>query len=131
MFTRLARVLLALPLLVVVVQAAPEAPPTKLLRSPTVSATQIAFVYANNIWAVERAGAFCLVLEAIPARLAAEITQTVRIPTIGIGAGVNCDGQVLVIHDGEIVEQGRFQELLDQRGFFYHLYMSQFKGHAI
>lgn len=49
--------------------------------------------------AVERAGAFCLVLEAIPARLAAEITQTVRIPTIGIGAGVNCDGQVLVIHD--------------------------------
>ena len=56
MFTRLARVLLALPLLVVVVQAAPDAPPTKLLRSPTVSATQIAFVYANNIWTVERAG---------------------------------------------------------------------------
>ncbi len=56
MFTRLARVLLALPLLVVVVQAAPDAPPTKLLRSPTVSASQIAFVYANNIWTVERAG---------------------------------------------------------------------------
>ena len=56
MFTRLARVLLALPLLVVVVQAAPDTPPTKLLRSPTVSATQIAFVYANNIWTVERAG---------------------------------------------------------------------------
>ncbi len=56
MFTRLPRALLALPLLVVVVQAAPDAPPTKLLRSPTVSATQIAFVYANNIWAVERAG---------------------------------------------------------------------------
>jgi 3-methyl-2-oxobutanoate hydroxymethyltransferase len=49
--------------------------------------------------AVERAGAFCLVLEAIPAKLAAEITRTVHIPTIGIGAGVNCDGQVLVIHD--------------------------------
>ena len=56
MFTRLARVLLALPLLVVVAQAAPDAQPTKLLRSPTVSATQIAFVYANNIWTVERAG---------------------------------------------------------------------------
>ena len=56
MFTRLARVLLALPLLVVVVQAAPDGQPTKLLRSPTVSATHIAFVYANNIWMVERAG---------------------------------------------------------------------------
>ena len=49
--------------------------------------------------AVERAGAFCVVLEAIPATLAAEITQALHIPTIGIGAGVNCDGQVLVIHD--------------------------------
>ncbi len=56
MFTRLARVLLALPLLVVVVSAAPDSPPTKMLRSPTVSASQIAFVYANNIWTVERAG---------------------------------------------------------------------------
>ena len=49
--------------------------------------------------AVERAGAFSLVLEAIPLGLAQEITQTVQIPTIGIGAGVHCDGQVLVIHD--------------------------------
>jgi tricorn protease len=56
MFTRLARVLLALPLLVVVVSAAPDPQPAKMLRSPTVSATQIAFVYANNIWTVERAG---------------------------------------------------------------------------
>jgi len=49
--------------------------------------------------AVERAGAFSLVLEAIPLSLAQEITQTVKIPTIGIGAGIHCDGQVLVIHD--------------------------------
>lgn len=49
--------------------------------------------------AVERAGAFSLVLEAIPAELAQEITQSLNIPTIGIGAGINCDGQVLVIHD--------------------------------
>jgi 3-methyl-2-oxobutanoate hydroxymethyltransferase len=49
--------------------------------------------------AVEHAGAFCVVLEAVPATLAAEITQALHIPTIGIGAGVNCDGQVLVIHD--------------------------------
>ena len=49
--------------------------------------------------AVEQAGAFALVLEGIPAPLAQEITETVSIPTIGIGAGVHCDGQVLVIHD--------------------------------
>jgi 3-methyl-2-oxobutanoate hydroxymethyltransferase len=49
--------------------------------------------------AVEEAGAFALVLEGIPASLAAEITAAVSIPTIGIGAGVDCDGQVLVIHD--------------------------------
>ena len=49
--------------------------------------------------AVEQAGAFALVLEGIPAHLAAEITAKVSIPTIGIGAGVSCDGQVLVLHD--------------------------------
>ncbi len=49
--------------------------------------------------AVEAAGAFALVLEGIPAGLAREITAAVAIPTIGIGAGVDCDGQVLVIHD--------------------------------
>lgn len=49
--------------------------------------------------AVEAAGAFALVLEAIPAVLAGRITEAVGIPTIGIGAGADCDGQVLVIHD--------------------------------
>ena len=49
--------------------------------------------------AVERAGAFSVVLEAMPHELAKEITATLHIPTIGIGAGVNCDGQVLVIND--------------------------------
>jgi len=49
--------------------------------------------------AVADAGAFAMVLEGIPADLAGEITEAVPIPTIGIGAGVNCSGQVLVIHD--------------------------------
>ena len=49
--------------------------------------------------AVEEAGAFALVLEGIPRSLARQITEALSIPTIGIGAGVDCDGQVLVIHD--------------------------------
>jgi 3-methyl-2-oxobutanoate hydroxymethyltransferase len=49
--------------------------------------------------AVQEAGAFALVLEGIPAVLAAQITAASTIPTIGIGAGVHCDGQVLVLHD--------------------------------
>lgn len=49
--------------------------------------------------AVERAGAFAVVLECVPAELAQEISRSVSIPTIGIGAGAGCDGQVLVIND--------------------------------
>lgn len=49
--------------------------------------------------AVQQAGAFAVVLEGIPAQLAAMITNELSIPTIGIGAGPSCDGQVLVIHD--------------------------------
>jgi 3-methyl-2-oxobutanoate hydroxymethyltransferase len=49
--------------------------------------------------ALERAGCFSLVLECVPSELAAIITEQVTIPTIGIGAGPSCDGQVLVFHD--------------------------------
>jgi len=49
--------------------------------------------------ALERAGAFSIVMECVPEGLAKEITGMLSIPTIGIGAGIHCDGQVLVIHD--------------------------------
>ncbi len=49
--------------------------------------------------ALEEAGVFALVIECVPAALSARITQAVAVPTIGIGAGPACDGQILVIHD--------------------------------
>jgi 3-methyl-2-oxobutanoate hydroxymethyltransferase len=48
---------------------------------------------------LDECGCFALVLEKIPAKLAARVTASVKVPTIGIGAGVACDGQVLVLHD--------------------------------
>jgi len=48
---------------------------------------------------LEEAGAFSLVLECVPASLARLVTESISIPTIGIGAGIHCDGQVLVLHD--------------------------------
>lgn len=49
--------------------------------------------------AIEAAGAFAIVIEGVPPSLGREITERVSIPTIGIGAGGDCDGQVLVMHD--------------------------------
>jgi 3-methyl-2-oxobutanoate hydroxymethyltransferase len=57
--------------------------------------------------AAEQAGAFALVLECVPAETAARISQTIKIPTIGIGAGAGCDGQVLVLHDVLGLIEGR------------------------
>jgi len=53
----------------------------------------------DDAMAVQEAGAFAIVLEAIPRQLAALITEKLDIPTIGIGGGLDCDGQVLVLHD--------------------------------
>ena len=53
----------------------------------------------DDAMAVEQAGAFAVVLEGMPVQLAREITQRLSIPTIGIGAGMHCDGQILVAHD--------------------------------
>ncbi|MBM3656230.1 MAG: 3-methyl-2-oxobutanoate hydroxymethyltransferase [Actinobacteria bacterium] len=54
---------------------------------------------AKDALALQEAGAFAIVLELIPAKLASEITKTLKVPTIGIGAGSDCDGQVLVWTD--------------------------------
>jgi 3-methyl-2-oxobutanoate hydroxymethyltransferase len=58
-----------------------------------------ALAVMEDAMAVQEAGAFAVVLESIPGPVAAEITARLKIPTIGIGAGVHCDGQVLVWHD--------------------------------
>lgn len=70
--------------------------------------------------ALQAAGASVLVLESVPRALAADITASLAIPTIGIGAGVDCDGQVLVLHDvlGISVHSPRFTKnfLIDSEG---------------
>ncbi len=60
---------------------------------------EAARILLEDAKALEAAGCFSIVLEAIPSPIAQMITETISIPTIGIGAGVQCDGQVLVIHD--------------------------------
>lgn len=60
-----------------------------------------------NAQALETAGADMIVLECVPAVVAAEISSAISIPTIGIGAGVDCDGQVLVIYDMLGITQGK------------------------
>ena len=58
-----------------------------------------ALAILDDALALEEAGCFAVVLESVPARLVALVTERLTIPTIGIGAGVGCDGQVLVSHD--------------------------------
>jgi 3-methyl-2-oxobutanoate hydroxymethyltransferase len=64
--------------------------------------------------AAQDAGAFAIVLECIPAAIAAEITTALKIPTIGIGAGPHCDGQVLVTHDLVGLTAGRVPKFVRQ-----------------
>ncbi len=57
--------------------------------------------------ALEEAGCFSIVLEAVPARVAERVTEALEVPTIGIGSGPRCDGQVLVLHDVLGLYEGR------------------------
>ena len=66
------------------------------VRGKTIEEAKKIVVNAQDI---EKAGAFSLVLECIPAELSRIITESIKIPTIGIGAGPYCDGQILVFHD--------------------------------
>ena len=60
---------------------------------------EVAVQLLEDALALQESGCFCIVLEAIPAELAKTITERLAVPTIGIGAGKYCDGQVLVYHD--------------------------------
>jgi len=61
--------------------------------------TDAALALVDDAVALSDAGCFAIVLEGVPDRVAKLVTDTVRVPTIGIGAGPHCDGQVLVMHD--------------------------------
>lgn len=77
--------------------------PQSIHRYGTVKATGRLYDEALNLVsqakALEEAGCFAIVLELVPEELATLITEQLRIPTIGIGAGLTCDGQILVLHD--------------------------------
>ncbi|GAB3763645.1 3-methyl-2-oxobutanoate hydroxymethyltransferase [Nocardioides ginsengisegetis] len=64
--------------------------------------------------ALEAAGAFAVVMEMVPGEVAGEVTKSVGIPTIGIGAGVDCDGQVLVWQDAFGLRTGRMAKFVKQ-----------------
>jgi 3-methyl-2-oxobutanoate hydroxymethyltransferase len=68
----------------------------------------------DDALALEAAGCFSIVLEAVPAPVAARITEALEIPTIGIGAGAECDGQVLVYHDLLGMYEGRAPRFVKQ-----------------
>jgi len=73
----------------------------------------------NDARALADAGAYALVLEGIPSELAKEITSSIDIPTIGIGAGADCDGQVLVGYDLLGLSPGHRPKFVKQYSSFY------------
>ena len=78
---------------------------------------------------LEELGCFGIVLEKIPAQLAKEVTESIYIPTIGIGAGKHCDGQVLVIHDMLGINKGFKPRFLRQYADLNNVMNSAFKSY--
>ncbi len=79
--------------------------------------------------ALERAGAVCVVLEGMPREVAQRITSELSIPTIGIGAGPDCDGQILVIHDLVNLSFAKPAKFVRQYGDAAALYRSAIEGY--
>ncbi|GAB2984336.1 3-methyl-2-oxobutanoate hydroxymethyltransferase [Mucilaginibacter puniceus] len=79
---------------------------------------------------LEELGCFGIVLEKIPAQLAKEVTESLHIPTIGIGAGQNCDGQVLVIHDMLGINEGFKPRFLRQYANLYEVMNNGIKNYV-
>lgn len=79
--------------------------------------------------ALEKAGVFSIVLEGVPAALAKKITEEVAIPTIGIGAGPDCDGQVLVINDMLGFSQGRVPKFVKKFANLHPLMMEAIQAY--
>jgi 3-methyl-2-oxobutanoate hydroxymethyltransferase len=89
----------------------------------------------NDAKLLDELGCFALVLEKIPAQLAKEVSDTIEIPTIGIGAGMHCDGQVLVTHDMLGITKDfkprflrRYLELFEAIGDATRSYINDVKG---
>ena len=79
---------------------------------------------------LEELGCFGIVLEKIPAQLAKEVTDSLHIPTVGIGAGQNCDGQVLVIHDMLGINEGFKPRFLRQYANLYEVMNGSIKNYV-
>lgn len=79
---------------------------------------------------LQELGCFGIVLEKIPAQLAKEVSESLHIPTIGIGAGQNCDGQVLVIHDMLGINEGFKPRFLRQYANLYEVMNNGIKNYV-
>jgi 3-methyl-2-oxobutanoate hydroxymethyltransferase len=91
---------------------------------------EAALAIMEDAFAVQEAGAFAVVLESIPAAVAAEITPRLQIPTIGIGAGLHCDGQVLVWHDFLGLHPGRIPRFVKQYANLYPQMLEAANGYC-
>lgn len=80
--------------------------------------------------AIQAAGAFAVVMEMVPGDVAAEVTRTLQIPTIGIGAGAECDGQVLVWQDAFGLRQGRMPRFVKQYADLHSVMLQAARDYA-